>query len=192
MIRSVFTRFLHALLAAAIVHQLVTSLLLEEPRSRRIVENAPFELHETIGLASLGLVTLFWLWTIVRRREHSLGDLFPWLSSVRVRSVMGDLRVHARELVRFRLPSPSEKTPLASAVHGLGLLVATLMAASGTAVYVFMPADGALTTNMKIALTVHGAAGNLMWAYLIAHAAIGLAHEMAGHKVVRRMFAGMN
>lgn len=51
---------LHALIAVAIAHQVVTGLFLGPPRS------TVARLHDIGGLISLGLLAAFWLWSLVR------------------------------------------------------------------------------------------------------------------------------
>lgn len=192
MSRSLITRILHALLATAVIHQLVVSLFLDGAGSGRVAQGTAFELHETAGLVSLGILVLFWFWTLVRQKEHSLADLFPWFSQARRHAVFDDALNHFKSVVAFRIPLPADKTPLASAIHGLGLCVATVMAISGAVIYAFLGADGSLAPLGQDALAIHGAFGSLMWIYLITHAGIAIVHEVAGHKVIRHMLVGRN
>lgn len=187
--RSLFTRILHTALTIAILHQLVVSWFMERPRPGG-GGNLGYELHQAIGLASIGILGLFWAWTVVRQREHGLADLLPWFSVQRRRAVLQDIAKHARSLVQCRLPDPEDETPLASAVHGLGLLAATAMALTGLAVFVMMGQDGALVGPGRLFLDVHRVAANAMWAYLIGHAALALLHQVAGHLVLERIFLG--
>jgi hypothetical protein len=131
--RSLPARLLHLLLAAAIVHQLAVSLLMQKPEPGR-PENLGCELHQGVGLASAGILVIFWLLVLVRRREHGMATLVPWFSAPRRRAVAAELVRHWGALKKWALPSPAEETRLASAVHGLGLLVATAMAATGIVV----------------------------------------------------------
>jgi len=84
---SLTTRLLHLLLAAAILCQLADSQLMRVPRPGRPtpvgLEAAAFSVHEYVGLASLAIVVLFWLWLLLRRAETDPGALFPWLSARR-------------------------------------------------------------------------------------------------------------
>ena len=89
----------------------------------------------------------------------------------------------------MRLPVPVVESPLASATHGLGLLMATVMAVTGAVVYFQMGVDGGMTDLGHQALAIHRPAANLMWAYLIGHASIALLHQMSGHQVLQRMFS---
>ncbi len=187
---SLTTRILHTALAVAIVHQLVVSWFMERPKPGGSPENLAFELHETVGLITLGLLALFWLWTMVRRREEGLSDLFPWFSKERRNRVFADIGTYRDSVVQRRLPSPEAATPLASAIHGLGLLVATAMAVTGAIVYAVMGADGSLSGNGRLVLELHEILSNLMWAYLIGHAGIAILHDVTGHRVLGRMFLG--
>src|SRR5260221_13922345 len=188
MSRSVITGGLHVLIATAVVHQLVVSLIMTSPRPRQIGGDSAYALHQNVGLASVAVLALFWLWAMVRRREHGLAALFPWFSSIRRRALIGDLLAHLRSLRRLRLPQPGEVTPLASTVHGLGLLLVTLMATTGAAIYLFAAPDGSMPPLAAILQEVHKVAANLVWAYLVAHAGLALAHELLGHRTLQRMF----
>jgi len=184
------TRILHGTVAAAVLHQLVVSWLMERPRPGRNPANIAYEFHEVIGLASLATLGVYWLWVLFRRRDQSAGALMPWFSVARRRSLLRDIGVHLQCLARFRIPDPSGESPLASAVHGLGLLAASAMAVTGVMVFAVMGGDGYLPAVGRIALDLHRMMANLMWAYLIGHAGISLIHQAAGHPVLMNMFMG--
>ena len=89
----------------------------------------------------------------------------------------------ARDIVRLRAPS-LDVPAISSAVHGLGLLLATFLATSGAA-WFFAFTGGPYG---RIVLGLHKLAGDLMWAYLIGHASMALLHQALGDKVFSRMF----
>jgi cytochrome b561 len=186
--KTILTRLLHAGLAVAVIHQLAVSLVMQAPHPGRAPADLAYELHESVGLASLGILAAFWVWVLLRRREHAPGALFPWFSRRRRAAFLADLGDHARSLVRLRLPMPREETPLASATHGLGLCAATGMALTGGVLYAVMGPDGALGDFGRLARELHEMLANLMWAYLIGHAGIAILHEFAGHRTLERMF----
>ena len=179
-LRSVTTRILHLSLLLAVLHQLLGSLVMEGPTPGAPVD-AFFSLHEFGGLTSFGFVSLFWVWTLVRRNETSLGALIPWFSPVRLTSVWGDLKLHVRALLDLRLPD-DDRGALASAVHGLGLLTVSMMAVTGTFSLVVSPE---LATGV---IAVHKTVANFMWAYIIAHASLAVMHQLNGRAVLRQMF----
>lgn len=178
--RTLPTRLLHAALLLSVLWQLGASGLVERPRTGQ-PGNAFYAIHQVVGLTTLGLVLAFWLWSAVRRRETPLAALLPWFSSQRLAALRADLKDHLAQLLQLRLPRADADTPLASAVHGLGLLSALAMGASGAWLYTQgVPAGGALQ--------VHKALANLMWAYVIGHAGLALLHQATGHRVLQRMF----
>ena len=187
--RSLLTRLLHATIALAVIAQLVGIGLAEPPRAGT-PGNLMFSVHQFVGLGTLGVLVAFWLWTLLRR-EHGFTALVPWFSRNRRAAVVADLREHLAVLRQLRLPQPGSETPLASAIHGLGLIVATTMATTGATVFVGMAPDGTLPAWADVALSLHKATANLMWAYLIGHPAVALLHEAMGHRLLRGMTPGL-
>lgn len=182
--RSLLTRLLHAGLALAVIHQLLITEWMVKPRPGR-EENWAFEFHETGGLVTLGLVSLFWLWTLVRRAETAPGALLPWLNATRRAAVFAELRQAFAALRRRQVPAAPAESALASAVHGLGLLAVLAVAASGTAWLLLEDGNPGLA---EAAAETHEVLSNLVWAYLVGHAGLAVLHELAGHRVLRRMF----
>ena len=181
-LHSLTTRLLHGALALGVTYQLVFIGLVEGPR-RGAPGNLFYEIHEIVGLTTLAIVSAFWLWSLARRRETRLAALFPWFSPVRLRALAADVGRHWASIRRLRLPEADE-SPLATAVHGLGLLTVTAMAATGGALALF-----ALPQNSAgLVLEVHELVSNLMWAYLIGHAGLALLHQLVGQRVLQRIF----
>jgi len=183
------TRLVHAGLALSIIIQLLTSLIMEGPRG-----SAPgdgfFTVHKYAGYVALAFSLLFWLVSLLRRRGTELGALFPWLSAQRLRAVLADIGAHVSAGLKGRLPVHDGTTPLASAVHGLGLALMTLMAVTGTiyGVEVGMGWHAADPHGMLV-ITIHRMFANLVWAYLIGHAVMGLLHHLLRVGSLSRMWS---
>lgn len=184
--RSITTRILHFLLLAIVIHQLIGSNFIERPLPGEEPE-LPYQLHTWIGIAGFVTVLAFWIWSLLRRRETSFSELIPWFSSTRRQALYADIRKHLRILISFRLPE-DDHGGLSSAVHGLGLLVVTAMATSGTLYYFLFQG----TAPGKLILEVHEILSNFMWAYLIGHATLALIHQAMGHPIFARMFWSMS
>jgi cytochrome b561 len=180
--RSHVTRFLHLALLLIVLHQLASSQFMERPLPGDEPEGL-FLTHQWLGTVGLGVVTLFWLWTLARHAsETSLGALVPWFSVRRLAALGGDLRAVAQAIAARRAPGPLDA--LVSAVHGLGLLTASGLAASGVAWMLLFQG-----THMgRSVLAAHSLLGNLMWAYVVGHAGMGVLHQFAGEDVFSRMF----
>ena len=107
--------------------------------------------------------------------------MFPWGSRERLKALKADLRLHVAAVRQYRLPTLGEATPLASAVHGLGLTTALIMGVSGAWLFAMAAPDG-------LVLEIHKTMSNLMWAYVVLHASLGVLHQFGGHRLLQRMF----
>jgi cytochrome b561 len=178
--RSHLTRALHLVLLLAVAHQLLNSEFMSRPE-----HGAPasvlFVMHEYVGLASFGVVLAFWVWTLIRRGETRVDTLFPWLFPARMREIFTEI-TGAAGLTGMELVERAGAI-LAGAVHGLGLLVVSGMAVTGTVYY--------FTTGTPLAeqvLDLHRLIANLMWAYLIGHGGVAVLHHLLGSDLFLRMF----
>jgi len=175
------TRWLHAGLALGITLQLALSLVMESPEPDEPaitgIAAATFEVHENVGMVVLAILVLHWLWQLSGHTLHGLGHLFPWFSASGRAAVVAD----AKHLVASRMRDNPEVSPLAGAVHGLGILVATAMAASGAVLYFGMADNGSMSKPVNVIEEFHGLMANFMWAYLVGHVAMGALHRKLGH-----------
>ncbi len=179
--RSHATRILHVLLLLSVINQLLSSQLMHHPLPGD-PPPALFALHEYVGMASLVFVLVFWLWALIRHGETKIDRLFPWLCPSSIRAVFRDAVVQFRGILRAD-PFVESDGAFASAVHGLGLVTLTAMAATGT---VFFLTNGSIVAHD--AMKLHKLIANLMWAYLFGHAGIAVLHHLLGHDVIKRMF----
>ena len=172
------TRLLHAGLALAILTQLGTSLAMQGPDEVQ-AGDILFQVHRYSGLAAMLLAFGLWLTIVLRSRGTEIGALVPWFSGRRLAALWQDAKVHAGAAVKLRIPDHDPQAALPSAIHVLGLLLISAMAASGT-VYFVQVALGlhSAEPDGMIAMTVHLALANLVWAYLIAHAGLAVLHHL--------------
>lgn len=66
-------------------------------------------------------------------------------------------------------------------MHGLGLLTALAMAATGAWLYTQSVPAG-------LVLQAHKLLSNLVWAYVVGHAGLAVLHQATGHRVLQRIF----
>jgi cytochrome b561 len=182
------TRLAHLGLAIAIIIQLITSLAFVAPSPGK-PGNIWYEIHEYSGLTAFAFVVLFWLVLTARRTGTAPGLLFPWLNGVRLRDVWADTRTHVAALARFRLPPFDEHGPLASAVHGLGLLLMTAMAATGTIYYFVNTGNPDAGGLVGLLMFVHKTLANVVWAYLIGHAGLAVVHHFTENLSLSEMWS---
>lgn len=181
--RSHLTRALHLSLLLVVLHQLLSSLVMERPFPGD-EPGWPFFLHQWLGLTGLGVITLFWLWALLRdSSETPLPRLLPWFSRQRMADILEEIARVGRDAVARRAPS-FELDALASAIHGLGLLLVSFVALTG-AVWFFLLAG---TPYARVMMRLHSLAGTVMWAYLVGHALMAIVRQLAGDEVFSRMF----
>ncbi|MEW5729615.1 MAG: cytochrome b/b6 domain-containing protein [Pseudomonadota bacterium] len=182
------TRILHLLVAAGVTSQMLTSLVMVHPKPGRLPDGW-YGVHETVGIGLLAVVSAYWLWIL--GRTLSRGEplmLFPWLSGKRLAALRDDTVETGRAALGLRLPAGDEPQPLPAAIQGIGLLLALLLAATGTAIELGMAPDGGPSPLLRGVKEVHESMAPLMWAYLVAHPLLSLLHQLAGHRTLSRMF----
>ncbi len=179
------TRLAHGALGTAVVVQLASSQFMNPDNGG----NSIFEIHEYIGLIALAAVLLFWVTVMARRYGSEPAAMFPWFDVARRKALWQDTRAHVTDLVKFRLPAYAAHSPFAGAIHGLGLVIITLMAASGTLYYVVNAGDPDAGGLVAVAMNVHRAFGNLAWAYLIVHAVTAVIYHFASDMSLRDMWS---
>lgn len=183
---AIATRLLHGGLAIAIITQLASSQFMNPDHGG----NAAFEVHEYAGLAAFALVFGFWLFSIARKRGTPLAELFPWTSQKRLAALWQNICEHLGAFINYKLPlHDGSSSPFASAIHGLGLLLMTAMAASGTLYYFVNSGDPDAGGLVGAAMLVHKNLANLVWAYLIGHAGFAVVNHFGRAMSLRTMWS---
>ncbi|MBF0342460.1 MAG: cytochrome b/b6 domain-containing protein [Magnetococcales bacterium] len=181
------TRLLHLLIALGIVGQLMNALVMIHPKPGRMGDGF-YAAHEAPGQVLLGLLMLHWRWRMARPGPVAFVRLFPWFSPLACRELFADGQRYLACMRRFSLPHDPVSAPLASAVQGVGLLMATLLGISGTLIFWTMAPGVKMTGWLHAVKELHEGLGIGMWCYLLLHAGMGMAHQMAGHATLSRMF----
>lgn len=182
------TRLLHSFIAVMVISQLATSKFMVTPGKNR-EEDLLFEIHEYTGIVTFVLILGLWAYTFLRERGTRPGLLFPWISGKALSALVTDTRVHLQALKKFRLPDHVQNSPLASAVHGLGILLIVMMTTTGVTWFVGMQFGDMAQSLAKAAKEVHELFSNLVWAYLIGHAGIALINQFAGKQALSDMWS---
>jgi len=120
--------------------------------------------------------------------RNGLGHFFPWFSPPRLR----ELSREARAIARLRIGDPDEEIALAGAVQGLGLIIALVLAVTGTTIYFGMAPDGAMSAAIRSVRTIHTTAAPLMWGFLAIHVAAVAVHLALRHRSILAIFRVRN
>lgn len=170
------TRLFHAGLAITVVLQLGSAVVMRGPRAGHPGDWI-YQIHQYCGLISFCFAFGFFLVVALRRKGTEPGLLFPWLDAGRLTALWNDVTLHAQAVRSMRVPRYDGHAPLASAVHGLGLLLMAAMAATGTVFFIASLLGEQANALVRAALGLHHAMANLVWAYLIGHAGLALLHH---------------
>ena len=183
-----FIRFLHALIAVLIILQLTVSLVMEHPHARGPMSPDGlwyFRWHERIGIILCGLLVVSWLYRFATWKREAQGDAFPWLHASGRAALASELKSFAR----LRWSALPEHGALAGTVQGLGLLLASALAAGGVAIYILLGPNDTVSSTVNSLGDIHSLLGNIMWGYLGGHACMALWHQYAGSGTLGAMFS---
>jgi len=186
-----FTRLLHWGFALLIPLQLLSEELMKRPKPGRIRDDMQiffFEMHEIIGWIAFILVTARIIWALISV-DSSWLRLYPYFSPTGRQMLMYELKHEVPGWFKGKLPNPSRERCMASAVHGLGLLLVTAMGVTGVMMALGMEESGLMTGIIHEAKEVHEMLGGLLWVYIIAHVSMTALHMLLGHPMLKRIFS---
>lgn len=174
------TRWLHAALALAVVVDLALLSVMHVPPGPglgvRDWHRQAFELHCRFGPTVAVLCFLHWLWICLPFAQPGVGYLFPWLRADRRTVLAGEVR----NLARWTLPAPQDRSPLAGTVQGLGLCAVTASVLGGCISYLgyftHVPVSARMLhwCALELILTSY-----LVWTFVIAHGLMSMLHAFA-------------
>jgi len=185
------TKLLHWGIALSITLQMLNSLVMEEPEPdevRSAIEAGLFEIHEYTGLIAFTLLFARWLWSVSGHAMGGWRHLFPWYFADSRKELIEDIRREVPGWLKGRIPAPSEGDAIAKTVHGLGLIIASVMAATGIVLFFGMQENGAMNPVVHLFSEIHEEASTLMWIFLGGHFGMAMFHQLRGHDVLGKMF----
>jgi cytochrome b561 len=171
-----------------VMAQLATSQFMTAPGKDRN-EDILFEIHEYTGIVTFALVFGFWVYTLLRSRGTRSDLLFPWFSVEARKAVVEDVGNYLRAMSKLKLPKHAERAPLASAIHGLGILLIVAMASTGVMWFTAIKIGEAATGWADGARELHELFSSFVWAYLVGHAGIALVNQFSGRQALSEMWS---
>ena len=185
------TRLLHWGFALLIPLQLLSEELMKRPKPGRIRDDMQvffFDMHETIGWVAFVLVVARIAWLFVSA-ESSWSRLFPYFSAKGFKGLVTELKNEVPGWFKGKLTDPNQDNYfLAGAIHGLGLLLVSVMGITGIVMALGMEDTGKMLGFIHDAKEVHEVMGELLWIYIYGHVVMVVLHMLVGHKVLQRIF----
>lgn len=182
-----FIRILHTLIATGIVLALLSSLVMKTPKPGRVLtplQSFGYEVHELVGMAVFVVVALHWVVFVTGHAYKGIGHFFPWFSKTRMQAVLSDIR----ELLKLKLGDPQQEDSFSSAFEGLGLIVGSILAASGAVLFLGIAKNGVMSAPVHALKEFHEFWGPFMWGYLGIHASAAIVHIALGHRSILSIF----
>ena len=184
------TRMIHWGFALLIPLQLLSEELMKRPKLGRIRTESQeffFEMHEWVGMLALTLILMRFAWGLMNK-EASVSRLYPYFTTTGRSHLVYELKHEVMGWFKGKLPQPSRERCIASAVHGLGLLLVLAMGVTGAMMLYGMEESGKMLGMIHDAKEVHEMLGELLWIYIIAHVAMTVLHMLLGHSMLKRIF----
>jgi len=170
------SRWLHVGFATAILCQLLTSWIMHSPTHRDALpyQMDAYKLHQYIGLAATAFVVLFWSWILFFRHDR-LKQLFPWKKS-QWPAIYEDLN----RLVHLKLPLRPEGGGLAGLVHGLGLMLVSVVGFLGVCLFIFIQRHQLNLSFPSFVKETHKTFAYWIWWYVAGHGIMAIWHKLKG------------
>ncbi len=176
------TKTIHLGMATVLPLQMVGGLFVHDPHTLLYLY-----VHEYVGILAIVILLARWLW-IYTASQTSV--LFPWGSAGR-KKVLADFR----NLRSGILPDHQYGVGLPGFWHGIGLIVYSVLAATGLVLLFVLPGHhsvlGVSSHNFHLyteTSLIHKAASYLGWVYLAGHIGLAIFHQVAGDNVLGKMF----
>ncbi|MET0028082.1 MAG: cytochrome b/b6 domain-containing protein [Candidatus Thiodiazotropha sp.] len=185
------TRALHLGMSVTITLQLLISTFMDKPKPGHTLSlwaSLGFDAHEAVGILSLPILLLWFVWLFVRKKEAGPEALFPWFRRSTIKIWYASLKRVLTAWKAGESPDPLDNERIARAVHGLGALCALGMAVSGFVVWLGLNPQGELTEWAQLSLSGHRLLANLMWTYWGGHGAMAIWHQWKGDSTLHDMF----
>lgn len=183
----VAVRWLHVGIAAGAVFQLLTSLILLPPDEKgSVFAHTMMQAHEVGGLVVAVFVALHLVWSLlVHKAQHS--SMWILLERNHWRESFSLIKMLPRALLgKTDMPEPGSS--LARIVGMLGILLMAAMGATGVAIWFGLPEHSLIMPpGVDLLMNVHSLLSNVLWAYVIGHVSMALAHTRGGDQVIKRI-----
>ena len=93
-----------------------------------------------------------------------------------------------RELLDLKVGDPEKEDCFSGAIEGLGIIVGSILAVSGTVLFFGIAKNGAMSTATHAIKEFHELWGPVMWGYLGIHAGATMVHLGLGHRSILSIF----
>jgi cytochrome b561 len=172
------TRLLHAIIAILVIIQLYSIYAVENKFYNDPIRTVLWNFHKYGGLVAFVALFSFWIVILTRSGGTSVTELFPWVSLRALKNLCYDIFHYIKSIMQFKIPEHTNPSPLASAIHGLGIIIMSVMAISGVNRYVVYEFSITKTPLIKYISGLHHTFADYAWIYLGIHVFVALINHI--------------
>ncbi len=184
-------RILHIFIIIVVFTQLLTELFMQVPKPGEKIDvlmGLVFSVHEIMGMIVLIVMIIYLM--IVGDNEQHRNRLFPWLTPEGRAGLIIELKRDVPGWFKGILAKPEDAHRIAGSIHGLGVILTTLLGVTGCIIYLGMKHDGSMPPAIKSIREFHELLGTLLWIFICGHMFMAAVHQFKGHRVLQGMFKG--
>lgn len=183
----------HILLLLSVVAQLLTEQFMQVPEPNKQFDEFAvflFSIHQFIGFVVL-MFAIAYLMTVSGNSEHK-NRLFPWLEADGRSALLAEIKHETPGWFSGKLSHPDQAHSIAGTVHGLGLILVTLLGVTGSMVYMGISHNGSMSAATHAIKEAHEILGTILWLFIAGHLLMTAMHQVSGHKVLQKIFFKQN
>jgi len=155
-----------------------------------VEESLGFEVHEFLGLFIAALVVIRVLLAMTNLPGANWRHLFPWLSATGRKQLGDEIKLQMAGWKSMKLAPPEDGEAVARSVHGLIILSAVIMGATGTFLFFNWSITAPQTDMVELVAEIHELVVGGLEALLGAHILAVILHQRQGHNIVARIKPG--
>ncbi len=183
------TRCLHAIIASLIIVQLYSIYAIENRFFTKPIREFLFSVHKYGGITAFIAVLLFWSVIMTRSQGTSVKELFPFLSLTALKNLKNDAIYYFKNIIKFKIPDHHTPSPLASCIHGIGIIIMSVMAITGVHRYIVYEFAITKTPIIKFVTSLHHVFADYAWIYLGLHVSMALINHFAKKQRLSQMWS---
>ena len=182
------TRLLHSIFAILIIIQLFSIYAIDNRFFTKPIRTFLFDIHKYGGLVTFAVLFLFWIFAFKRHQGTPVSELFPWLSRKALCDLLSDIIHHMKSILKFEMPVHTNPAPLASAIHGLGVIIMSVMATTGVHRFIVYQFSIEKTPIIKFFSGLHHVFADYAWIYLILHVSVAIINHISKRQALSEMW----
>jgi len=178
-----------SLITAAVAHEGAHHVVGSLPAGP-VEESLGFEVHEILGLTIAGLIVIRLLLAMTQLPGANWRSLFPWIFAEGRERLVAEFKAQSKGWLSLKVASPDESRTIARSAHGLMILGAAIMGATGAVLFLGWSTTAPQTTIIELVAGLHETVVGGLELLIAVHVLAVVLHYMQGHPILERIKPG--